>query len=148
MKLTISKILKATSGNLISGSKDTEIKGLSIDSRKVSPEDLFIPLKGEHCDGNEFVKKALQNGAIASLIQKGHSFPEDSTCALPGKAVIEVEDPLTSLGSIAAYWRSKFNIQLVAITGSNGKTTTKELAWHIISKKLPCKKIPATGIIS
>ncbi len=142
MKLTISEIIKATQGNLLTGSPEKIIDNVSIDSRRISAGSLFIPLKGEKCDGHIFIDAAFNQGATASLLRKGNPVIQRLKNVLQDKILIEVEEPLKALGDIARWWRDKFSATIVAITGSNGKTTTKELLWNIISEKTAAIKNP------
>jgi UDP-N-acetylmuramoyl-tripeptide--D-alanyl-D-alanine ligase len=142
MELKISEILKATKGNLLTGSHEGTVVDLSIDSRKTTACNLFVPLQGEHCDGHIFIETAFRQGANASLVKKGSPVVQKLMGASLGKPLIEVDDPLTALGDIAHFWRNKFSVKIVAITGSNGKTTTKEMTWNIISEKISSIKNP------
>lgn len=123
-------ILTATGGVLIRGENTGQFHGISTDSRQVTQGSLFIPLKGERYDGHDFLAAALRGGAAGYLIQK------DSEAKQPswdyGHTVILVEDTLRALGDIAHCWKKKFTALIIAITGSSGKTTTKEMMAGII----------------
>jgi UDP-N-acetylmuramoyl-tripeptide--D-alanyl-D-alanine ligase len=136
MELKVSEIIDATKGWLLTGTREGSIIDVSIDSRKVTDGNLFIPLEGTQHDGHAFIEDAFKHGANASLAQKGNSILPKLKRTYQDKILIEVDDPLKSLGDIAYYWRRKFATEVVAITGSNGKTTTKEIAWNIIKRKL------------
>lgn len=133
--LLLSQIIKATGGSLISGSLDTKISGISIDSRTISCGDLFIALKGEKFDGSAFLEEAFKKGAIGAVVAK-----EVET----EKIIIKVKDTLRALGDIAKIYREMFDIPVVAISGSNGKTTTKEMLSHILSKEFNTLKAKAS----
>ena len=127
---TIPEILAATHGALVQpGAWDT-FCGVSTDSRTCQTGELFIPLTGEHHDGHEFIPKALLRGARAVLVEKriflGAGFKSALTIP-PEVAVIAVRDALTALGDLAQAWRLRFQVPVVGITGSCGKTTTKEM---------------------
>ncbi|MBI3605441.1 MAG: UDP-N-acetylmuramoyl-tripeptide--D-alanyl-D-alanine ligase [Nitrospirae bacterium] len=128
MEWTVGEIVKITRGRLIQGNPDTIVKRFSTDSRKIEPEAFFIPLRGDRFDGHQFIDQACQNGASGSF--KARSSPVVS----PG-ICIEVDDPLTALQEIAGEVRKHFKGPVVAITGSNGKTTTKEMLNAILAKK-------------
>jgi UDP-N-acetylmuramoyl-tripeptide--D-alanyl-D-alanine ligase len=118
-------ILKATGGTLIQGNPAGFLSGISTDSRRITRGNLFIPLTGDRYDGHDFLNTAVKGGASGLLIQKDSekkhlSFDESITIVL-------VEDTLKALGDIAHCWRQKFAASVVAITGSSGKTTTKEM---------------------
>ncbi len=94
--------------------------GANTDTRTVSSGQLFIALKGENFNGNQFAKSALENGAIAAIIDEAEYFIDDEKTLL-------VENCLEALQALAQYHREQFDIPVIAITGSNGKTTSKEL---------------------
>lgn len=142
MELQVSEILKATQGHLLSDVREGLIIDISIDSRETTTGNLFIPLQGTQVDGHDFIEDAFQHGASASLVHKGKTIISKLQQMYQNKILVEVDDPLHSLGDIAQYWRKKFTTATVAITGSNGKTTTKEMAWNIIKRKLPLIKNP------
>jgi UDP-N-acetylmuramoyl-tripeptide--D-alanyl-D-alanine ligase len=95
--------------------------GVSTDSRQVSHGDLFVALKGDRFDGHEFVDQALELGAVGAMVS------EPERVKHPHARLIIVDDTRTGLGRLAEHWRARFQIQLVAVTGSNGKTTVKEM---------------------
>ena len=102
-------------------------KGISTDTRKIQNDSLFFSLKGENFDGNNYALEALKKGAKYAVVDNNnHNNPN----------FIKVEDALVSLQNLSTYHRSKLtSTRIIAITGSNGKTTTKELIHHIFSKK-------------
>lgn len=128
--LKISEIIKAVHGIIIGGSAEGEITSISTDSRKIEKGCLFIPLTGETFDGHDFLEMAIEKGAKAVLTQKGE-VPENSG----NVAVICVDNTLSALGKIAGFYRSMFKIPALAITGSVGKTTTKEMSALVLGSK-------------
>jgi UDP-N-acetylmuramoyl-tripeptide--D-alanyl-D-alanine ligase len=124
---SVDEILLATQGKLVWGEKGHEFSGINIDSRAVKPGQLFIALKGDRFDGHDFISQALEAGASGAILS--------TSCHLrvKNKVLIQVEDTLTALQEIARAHRSRFNIPVIAITGSNGKTTTKEMAACILA---------------
>jgi UDP-N-acetylmuramoyl-tripeptide--D-alanyl-D-alanine ligase len=122
------EIVKAAGGTLICGSVDAGFGNISTDSRKIAEGDLFIPIVGERFDGHNFIYKALEQGAAGTLTHK-------QAQAVDGKIVIRVDDTLKALRAISAYYRQKFDIPLIGITGSVGKTTTKEMVASIMMRK-------------
>jgi UDP-N-acetylmuramoyl-tripeptide--D-alanyl-D-alanine ligase len=106
-----------------------KITGFAIDSRLVQQNDVFIALKGEHVDGHLFISDALKRGASAIIIQKEKEgyVQEIDASLLHNTLVILVDDPLQALVCLAKAWRSRFSYPVVAITGSLGKTTTKDM---------------------
>ncbi len=141
VKLTISEILKATQGKLLSEYINTtdgknegslglelEVSDISTDSRKIKEGDLFIPIIGEKFDGHDYIYQSLSNGAVAALSQKATEVPEN-------KVLIIVKDTMSALRELAAYYRAKFNIPIVGVTGSVGKTSTKEMIASVLEQR-------------
>jgi UDP-N-acetylmuramoyl-tripeptide--D-alanyl-D-alanine ligase len=130
---SLKDVLKATAGTLVSGAQEFLFYGISTDSRLISKGNLFIALKGENFDGHDFVMRALKQGAVGILVhdeEKINQIPKDKTFV-----IIKVTDTLTALGDLAHEWRKKFPIPVIGLTGSSGKTTTKEMIAAIISRK-------------
>lgn len=139
MKWTIEDILRATGGMLLSGDKarsDREFTGISIDSRKIAPDKLFIAIRGEVHDGHSFVNDVIRSGVRGIVIHKDAAtsvFSEqwreqDMVC-------VGVSDTTTALGDLAAYARRRSRISVVAVTGSNGKTTTRGMTSAVVSQR-------------
>lgn len=126
-KLTVSEIVKATAGILISGVGDAEITGVKIDSRIAEKGDLFVPLIGENGDGHDYIEKAIANGASAVIAHKDIQLCADT-------AVVKVNDTLKALGDIARFYKEKYDLPTVSVTGSVGKTTTKDLIQSAMQK--------------
>lgn len=97
---------------------DKEFQGISIDTRTLQPGNLFIAIRGEHMDGHDFIEEAYQKGAAAAVVNRH----VDSQ--LPQ---LRVEDTTLALGKLGTFWRNQFNAPIVAVTGSNGKTTLKNI---------------------
>lgn len=131
----VSEILKATGGRLLSGSEDIIIKGISIDSRTVKPLDAFIAIKGDKFDGHKFVEDAVNKGASCIICA-----PQIIDYKLQNVAVIQVQDTTQALGDVARFHRERFDIPVITVTGSNGKTTTKEMIAHVLSKRFKVLK--------
>jgi UDP-N-acetylmuramoyl-tripeptide--D-alanyl-D-alanine ligase len=112
---------------MIRGDSSTVFGGISIDSRTIERGDVFIALRGVRFDGHQFIKEAMEKGAEGVLIENGF-LGQTGDLGLGEKTVIAVEDTLRALGDIAKSWRKGHPIPLIAIAGSNGKTTTKEIA--------------------
>ena len=109
--------------------EDRDFDAVCTDTRSLKPRALFVALKGERFDGHEFVGRAAAAGAAAALVEEPGSRIPDSARPLP---LLLVRNTRLALGTLAAYWRSKFSIPLVALTGSNGKTTVKEMLASIL----------------
>lgn len=132
----IDELLEATGGRLISGKNDTLVDGISIDSRTIRPQQAFIAIKGPNFDGHNFVDAAIKKGAKAIIVHRKESIVHSSKKI----SFIIVEDTTKALGDIARYQRQKFDIPVIAVTGSNGKTTTKEMLAWILSQEFKVLK--------
>ncbi len=135
--LTIEEIIKATGGKILHGSYALPVSGISIDSRTIKDGELFVAIKGDVFDGHNFIDEAVKKGACGVIVQEGHPV---SGSMFQNGLVISVHDTLPALQEIARYHRSKFTLPVIGITGSNGKTTTKEMLWSILSQKFPVLK--------
>lgn len=136
--LTVKDIIKATRGELIAKPKHTagiEIDEITIDSRNVREGALFVPLLGEKADGHDYINSALKHGASASLTSKDIKLTAEGT-------VIRVADTRKALGDIARFYKEKYPVKSVAITGSVGKTTTKDLVYAVLAERFNTRKTP------
>ncbi|MCK9604548.1 MAG: UDP-N-acetylmuramoyl-tripeptide--D-alanyl-D-alanine ligase, partial [Candidatus Omnitrophica bacterium] len=134
---TVDELLKATKGKLISGGPRVSIKGISIDSRVIKRGEAFIALKGNNFDGHNFIHQAIGKKASCILYEAGVIGQKPK-----GIVFIKVRDTTKALGDIARFHRKKFTIPVIAVTGSNGKTTTKEMiAWALSGKYKVLKNI-------
>ena len=131
MNLTIAEILQATQGNLIQGNPNAVITQVSTDSRTLKKGDLFVALVGEKFDGHNFLHGVCQQGAVGAVVLK----PITDLSQLGSPIIIQVSDTLVALGDIANCHRRKFDLPLVAITGSNGKTTTKDITSTVLAQR-------------
>ncbi|RMF95057.1 MAG: UDP-N-acetylmuramoyl-tripeptide--D-alanyl-D-alanine ligase [Candidatus Schekmanbacteria bacterium] len=130
----LEEILKATGAKMIIGGETKKFSRISIDSRDCRGGEIFFAIKGEKFDGNDFVLKALENGALGAVVSETNKIVRD--LPLEGSVtILETRDTLTALQDLAAFYREKVNPKVIAITGSNGKTTTKEILHSILSKK-------------
>ena len=133
-QFTLTEILAATRGTLIQPGSAALFSGVSTDTRTCQPGQLFIPLKGERRDGHDFIPAALERGAMGVLVANG------PTAIPPEVSVISVKDTLAALGDLAQAWRLRFPGPVVAITGSCGKTTTKEMTAAVLSRSFRVHK--------
>ena len=128
-KINAREIMPPISGTLISGNQKTVFTGISTDSRSIGKGDLFWALIGERFDGHDFVHRAVEQGAAGVVVQKDRvdnaSYPDNPV-------VIVVHDSLKAFGDLAGWWRHQHNALVTAITGSSGKTTTKEMTAAIL----------------
>ncbi|MEQ1527122.1 MAG: UDP-N-acetylmuramoyl-tripeptide--D-alanyl-D-alanine ligase [Gallionella sp.] len=123
--MTLQQATQVLNGRLVG--KNLRFKSISSDSRKIAIGDLFVALRGDNFDGYGFVNQSAQQGAVAALVNVDSYQHHEMDCPL-----ILVDDTQLALGKLAAHWRKQFQIPLVAITGSNGKTTVKEMLAHIL----------------
>lgn len=124
--INIREILKATGGSLICGDEDTVIRNISIDSRVMKGDDIFVALIGERVDGHDFIDKAVANGAKAV-------FTSRQLEPVEGVALIKVDDTLKAMQKLGVYYKSLHKIPVVSVTGSVGKTTTREMVAAALS---------------
>ena len=133
-RLSAAEVARVTGGEIIWGDPLCRVEGVTTDSRRVGPGELFIPLQGPNFDGHRFIAEALGKGAAGSLTERGRE-ESGGEEPIPGKFLVRVKDVLTSLGVLAQFWRRRFSgLKVVAITGSNGKTTTKDMAAQVLSE--------------
>ena len=133
---TVREICAAVNGVLLQGS-DAAVTQVSTDSRSVPAGALFVPLVGERFDGHTYIGKALESGAAGCLTAQT---PE---VLLPGKFYIQVEDTRLALKTLASWYRGKFDLPVVQVTGSAGKTTTKEMIACVLGRRFRTLKTQA-----
>ncbi len=127
--ITINEIVQATGGQLICGNGKDEVLDVVTDSRKIGDRLFFVPLIGERFDGHDFISQAFENGAIGCVTEK------DLSIDVKEKSIIKVENTLLAFQAIARCYRNKFQIPFVGITGSVGKTTTKDMIACVLEQK-------------
>jgi UDP-N-acetylmuramoyl-tripeptide--D-alanyl-D-alanine ligase len=132
------ELIAGIHGRVIQGDLDRKSTGISTDTRTLKVGDLFVALIGPNFDGHHYLSQAFEKGAVAALV---------SGLIIPGtvgadKIVIQVENTLTALGDLSALWRRRFPVTLIGISGSNGKTTTKEMLAAILELEGPTLKNP------
>lgn len=125
---TAREICAAVGGTLLQDS-GAPVTGVTTDSRAVQPGQLFIPLVGERFDGHAYISKALDGGAAGCLTAR------EPETLLPGKLYIQVADTRLALKALASWYRNKFDLPVVQVTGSAGKTTTKEMIASVLSQR-------------
>ncbi len=127
--LSVSELLTATGGTLLAGDASARVSAVSTDSRTAGEGALFLPLAGERFDGHDYIDKALAQGAAGCLCARA---PETLRA---GKFYISVPDTRLALKALAAWYRAQFDIPFVQVTGSVGKTTTKEMIASVLAQK-------------
>ena len=131
-ELKVKDIIRVTNGKLLCGDEETICNNFSKDTRTIQKGDIYIGLKGEKFDGSKFWKQALENGAEGVIIQ-GQEISKEEMEKYSNKIIIEVENTLEALYEIARYKRSLYDIPVIAITGSVGKTSTKDIIASVVS---------------
>ncbi len=128
ISVSISEILKATDGILISGNGEGVVESATTDSRKAQRGSLFIAICGENVDGHSYVDKAFSQGAVCSIVEKGIEAKSENN-------VIKVQNSVKAMGALARFIMDKISVPTVAITGSVGKTTTRDMTYAVMSEK-------------
>ena len=138
MKLTLEQVARWSAAEIVAGADSTTATGYSIDSRTLQPGDLFFAIRGERFDGHDFVASALERGAGAAVIVRDRvPSVTDATTKYP---LLSTDDPLAALQRLAAAVRRHWGKRLVAITGSAGKTTTKEAVAAVLATRFAVLK--------
>ena len=135
MNLEIKKIVEICNGQLICGKDNVVVKHFSKDTRTIKEDDCYIGIKGENFNGNQYIGIAFEKGACACIVDEMPNEKYD-------KPVILVENSILALQSIATYVRKQKNIPIVAITGSAGKTSTKDMIGSVLNQKYKVYKTP------
>ena len=130
--MKVSDIIKCTNGTLLSGDMEYFVDGFSIDSRTINDSDIFIAIKGDKFDGNKFVNDILNSNSVGVIFDGNIDIDLNK---YNNKIIIKVNDSLKALQSMAKYKRSLYDIPVVAITGSVGKTSTKDIVASVMSLK-------------
>ena len=117
------KVFESALGNAL----EVEASGLVTDSREVQKGDMYIAIPGKRVDGHSFLTEVFEKGAVSALVNHVNT-------NIDGKQIL-VDDPVKAIGRVSTLWRSQFDVPVIGITGSNGKTSTKELLKHILSAK-------------
>ncbi|MEA3369130.1 MAG: UDP-N-acetylmuramoyl-tripeptide--D-alanyl-D-alanine ligase [Candidatus Ratteibacteria bacterium] len=140
MAFMLSEILKWTDGELLNSTESLlSFKHVGIDSRKTEKGELFIAVRGKRFDGHDFLMSAFSKGAKGAVVSR---LPEGSSRYFGSDkfVLIKVKDTIAALQDISTHYRRKFKLKVVAVTGSNGKTTTKDLLAHILQRKFSVLK--------
>ena len=138
MKLTVKKILEITKGQLITGDENLEIESYSKDTRTIKKNDCYIGIKGETFDGNLFWEDAKEKGACACLLDSFEGKIEEKDSF----TIILVSDTIAAIQALAHYVRIESHAKVVAITGSAGKTSTKDMIASVLEEKYKILKTP------
>lgn len=131
-KITVQDIVDVTRGTLIYGNKDEICENFSKNTKEIHNGDVYIGFKGERYDGGKFYEEAFLQGAKGCIINKISGLDIKH---IEGKFVIQVDDTIEAIGEIARLKRSKYDIPVIAVTGSVGKTSTKDIIYSVVSQK-------------
>ena len=134
-KITVADILKVTDGTLVIGGKDENCEDFCRDSREVKQNDIYLGIQGEKVNGSIFFEEAFKKGAKGAILQNIEITQEQITKYEKNKFIILVKDTIKAMQQIATYKRSLYNIPVVAITGSVGKTSTKDMLASVLNEK-------------
>ena len=135
--MTLALALQWVRQGTLAGAGSVAVSRVHTDTRTLQPGDLFVALAGERFDANDFLAEAKQKGAVAAIAHRGRL-----PAGLPG---IEVDDTKLALGQLAAGWRSQFNLPLIAVTGSNGKTTVTQMIASVLRAWQPQNMLATEG---
>lgn len=136
--ITVNKILEICNGELLSGNRDLEVDSYSKDSRNIQAGDMYIAIRGERVNGNDYIESAFENGAIGCITDD--EINSKIIEKFKDKVVIKVNDTIKAIQEIAKYKRSLYNIPVIAVTGSVGKTSTKDIIANVMSEKFDVLK--------
>lgn len=134
--LTISELTVATNGRLVIGNESDAVKDVVIDSRKANKDNVFVAVIGESLDGHQFMQSAYENGCKTFIKNASSSIKLNSSDI----NLIEVKDTQIALGDIARYYKEKFDIPYIGVTGSVGKTTTRDMIYATVSSRFKTLK--------
>lgn len=138
-EFTLTEVLQALPQAKVLQKQRDKFDNITTDTRKITPGALFVALKGERFNGEDFAAKAVEAGAAGVLVSSAYQGPVD----LPATIIQAVSDTQLAYQQLAGFWRQKFQIPVIAITGSNGKTTTKDMTASVLSAKFPVLKTQA-----
>ena len=141
MKITLEDIFSISTAVIYEPDKYKSITSVSTDTRIIKKNSLFVALKGKNFDGHNYINEAVKKGAIAVVVQH-RKLKELNNIDVP---IIAVQNTLNAYGEIARIWRNKHSAKVISITGSNGKTTTKEIVSHLLSCKYKVHKTIANN---
>lgn len=135
-------VLHATGGRLVCGNKEARFEAISTDSRTAKPGDLFVAIAGQKHDGHNFLQEAFDRGALGVMVAEDYISKKSPAPKGEKHCWIAVPDTLRALGDLAAFAREQSNVSVVAITGTNGKTTTKEMTASVLGQAFNVLKTP------
>lgn len=131
MELNFEELVKAINGDIVINNENKSFNSLCTDTRKIQKDNIFLALKGENFNGNKYVKNAFDNGASIAIVDEIFNIEELENKGI----VIKVENTYDALLELAKYYRKKLGVKVIGVTGSTGKTSTKDLVAAFLSKK-------------
>ena len=136
LQWTVNEVLKATGGELLCGDKEKRFAAVGIDSRSISADDAFVAIVGDVHDGHRFIEDVLEKG-VSELVVNRQSATDLPIARWQAQnvACVAVADTTCALGDLAAFHRSRMDVSVIAITGSNGKTTTRQMTAEVVAKR-------------
>jgi len=141
-RITIEEIMRATGGQLISGQNDNFITGVKHDSRECADGDMFVAIKGENQDGHKYIPQVVEKGCKTVLVSHTDEWYEEAVNRAGGRAdelnIIKVDDTVHALGDLAGYYLSTLDVLKIAVTGSVGKTSVRDMIYYALSEKYVC----------
>lgn len=137
LTLSVERLLEITGGEALLGNAEAMINGLAIDSRRVEPGNVFVALPGERTDGHDHLSAAVAAGARALLVARSAGQLGDVLAVASDRdvAVVRVKDPLTAVQALAAHHRDRLFCPVIGVTGSTGKTTTKDFITSVLGQR-------------
>jgi UDP-N-acetylmuramoyl-tripeptide--D-alanyl-D-alanine ligase len=133
--VTIETLVEVLGAGIVShGTICATARGVSIDSRTIAERDCFFAIEGENFDGHDYADQAFAKGAVCAVVQRA------TRCE--GGTILKADDTVKALGKLAKWYRSEMDFKVVAITGSTGKTTTREMAYHVLKRQFNCVRAP------
>ena len=137
MSIEINQVVKIIDGRVVCGDAAGSVDGVSIDSRTVQRGDLFFAIRGEHFDGHDYIRAAIGKGALCVVAEHDINLPAGNSTA-----VVVVDDTIAALGRLAGWYRQQVGAKVIAITGSAGKTTVRQILHQVLSGFYRCRQAP------
>ncbi|KPK85368.1 MAG: hypothetical protein AMJ81_03770, partial [Phycisphaerae bacterium SM23_33] len=141
--LTPEEIRRAVRGRWRWPAKAVTVEGVSTDSRTARPGEVFVALRGDRFDGHDFLRQAAAAGCVAAVVDGSVPLEQDVLKAFAG-GVVGVPDTTAALGRLGQHCRNHFAASVIAVTGSNGKTTVKRMIHHVLSRRLRGRPAPGS----
>jgi len=133
MAFTAKGIVRICGGKLLSGAENIKINNFSKDTRTIKYDDMYAAIKGDNFNGNQFAEKAMRKGAVGAIVDE--DIAQNVLDKYEDRVIIKVENTIKALQDLAKYKRDKYNIPVIAVTGSVGKTSTKDMIASVLSAK-------------